>query len=151
MAEQTLILKATMEAVFSAQESLRKLTDKLIKENRAIANEKEQDEFFKFLAYATLGLGADHEFCINLKESKGGFYRVQNVEYIARWLTYQKTNVIADFQIDSNMMIVPAPISVYWEALRNCLFKVFPHSLKCAAMMSKEQDITKSNGGYAFD
>jgi hypothetical protein len=107
--------------------------------------------FFRNVAYATLGLGVDNEFTINLKKFNGGYYRVKNVEFVARWLAYQNSDSISDFNIDSNMIIVSAPISVYWIALRDCLFKVFPASLKCAAMMSKERDSTKSGGGYQFE
>ena len=151
MVETTMITKATFEAVFNAQNEFRKLCDTLINENRPIANNEEQDNFFRYLSYATLGLGADHDFCINLKSVKGGFYRIPNVEFVARWLTYQKTNVVSDFQINSNLIIQSASISIYWEALRDSLFKVFPQSLKCAALMSKERDSTRSNGGYKFD
>lgn len=141
------VLRATFEAVYSAQERIRTHLDELIKNDRPITDEKERKIFMKELAYATLGLGS--EIRITIDHDTGALIRA-DVETTARWLTYQNTKTVTVPYILNHKKTLekPIPIKILWEVLRDHLFIVFPLALKHSASMSREQDGQKKTSGY---
>jgi len=147
--DQIELLRATFEATLDAQETLRKLLDGLIAINRPIEDAEERADFFNLLSHSTLGLGFNFPFFLNLP-NEGKFYEADNLEYVGRWLSYQG-NYPFGLKAVSGSMMPKLSISLYWENLRDSLFRVFPIALERAIRMSKEQDASGKMQGYIID
>jgi len=147
------ISKYTLEAVFQAQESIRKHLDDLIKENRALKNIEERDTFFRELTYSTLGLGIDKRVTHLVK----GYLGIRaDVETFGRWLADQYSNkVFVPMELyksigDSEKAKQnEVPISELWQVLKDNLFSVFPLAIDRACRMSKERE--EKSGISEFD
>jgi hypothetical protein len=142
------VLRATFEAVYSAQERIRKHLDEMIASNRPIKNTEERDLFMKELAYSTLGMGTEIQIMIHTKD--GALVR-SDLETFARWLSYEENSdvgvpiVLKMYDQNENAIL---QISILWRHLRNNLFSVFPLALKHSASMSREQDGTTKAKGF---
>jgi hypothetical protein len=149
------VVKATLEAVFLAQERLRKHLDVLIEDDRCLNDTDERDIFMREMAYSTLGLGTDHKIQISVPDHCG---LRKDVETIGRWLAYQNSNMVyvpmelfdRNYHI-SGKQEPKIPIRVLWTVLRDNLFSIFPLALDKAASMSKERDETSKGKGYVID
>lgn len=134
------VVKATMEAVFQAQEQLRKHVTELSSNNRVIRDESERDLFFRELAYATLGFGVD-EIIDNIP----GINEI-DVETLARVLAMKTDTKFVDEKYNTEITIGEA-----WSILLSALFSVYPIALSKAVSMSKERDEQTKSKGYVVD
>ena len=143
------VLRATFEAVFSAQQKLRKHLDALITENRPLEDEEERDLFMRELSYATLGLGND---LVVTFYGDGALIR-KDIETTARWLSYQTSNIVSTpFELYGNMSSTRnIPIHQLWRFLRDHLFTIYPLALKHSVAMSREQEGQKKPAGYKVE
>ena len=133
------VVKATMEAVFQAQEQLRKHIMELASSNRVIRDNVERDLFFRELAYATLGFGIDE-----IIGDIPGFNDV-DVETLARHLAMEHRTLLVDEKYGEDKTIGQA-----WGMLLGGLFSVFPIALSKAVSMSKERDEQTKSKGYVI-
>jgi hypothetical protein len=155
------ISKYTLEAVFQAQESIRKHLDVLIEENRCLKDDGERDLFFRELTYSTLGLGVKfvifyripQEF---LQQKYIGYVGIRrDVETTARWLGDQKEHmVMVPLELYTSNTLnenerVKVPIGYLWKFLKENLFSVFPLAIDRACRMSKERE--ERTGESEFD
>ena len=142
------VLRATFEAVFSAQEKLRKHLDVLISENRPLRDETEKDLFMRELSYGTLGLGFEQNI-IYYSEKHGALIR-KDLETTARWLSYQTIeNVdVPSILFSEGLIKENVPIGRLWMLLRDNLFTIFPLALKLSVSMSREQEGQRKTTGY---
>lgn len=137
------IIKATLSAVFQAQEQLRKHITGLIQDNRCLKDEKERDLFFREFVYSTLGLGVDE--IVTFKDKEGWKPAILGtVEYYGRFLAMKNVNTITIRQVDF-------PISKLWERLLYSLFNVYPLAIKASVSMSKEQESTSRTKGFKVE
>ena len=132
------VVKATMEAVFQAQEQLRKHITELAVSNRCIRDDAERDLFFRELAYATLGFGIDE-----IAGDIPGMGNDIDVETLARLLAMEHRTLIVDEKYGEDKTIGQA-----WGMLLGGLFSVFPIALSKAVSMSKERDEQTKSKGY---
>ena len=150
------IVKYTLEAVFSAQERLRKHLDQLIKENRPIKDENERDRFFRELTYSTLGLGAvETEF---MTPGSGRMFYVLNLDGFVREFTYYNDKIVSKEYIgndhantkstDNNTSL---PISEMWNLIKMHLFAIFPKAIDRATSISKETSDKGKSTGYKVE
>lgn len=147
------VLRATFEAVFAAQERIRKHFDFLIKEDRPIKDEEERELFFKELCYATLGHG--HDLIVELRhpDVNGVFFR-KDIETVLRWMAYQTGDaVLVPLQLhgEHQEMKEKMPYYIVWNHLRDQLFSVFPRALEHSVTMSREQDGQRKPSGFEVE
>lgn len=151
MIESRKIVRATVEAVFSSSEKLRKHIDNLENENRPLRDEKERDLYFRTLTYSTLGLGNEIEFFYHKKDE--GYILRTDLETGARWLAYQKEKIVKTPtwlrpNKDVKNEIYDVEIKYHWANLRGFLFTVYPMAIDRATRISKEQDEKQKTTGY---
>jgi len=149
------IVKATLEAVFQAQEKLRKHLGLLIEENRPLKDNAERDLFFRELTYSTLGLGKNLIVQYNVKNSYIGLRK--DVETVARWLAYQQTEIVYVplelFKTESldNRGKIGVEIKDLWHMLLEHFFSVFPLAIDRATSLSKEQPEQGKSKGFMVE
>ena len=152
------IIKGTFEATLSSQERLREKLDALIEENRPIKDSVERSEFMRLLAHATLGLGTNQEIRYHIPNGyEPSFCSIRrDFETTARWLAYQKTNVVHvpmelySGKRETDEKIVDLPIKFLWQVLLENLFSIFPLALDRSMSMSKEKDENIKSSGYTI-
>ena len=122
--------RATFLDVGDAQDSIRKILDKCINDNKPL-NESERNEFIKLLRLSTLGLGKDFKFVFSSDE---GSFDLGHVHHAACWLSYQDSNIV---EIEKHKF----KIKDIWYQLRDYFFTVFPFADTMSVQISKEQNI----------
>jgi len=154
------ISKYTLEAVFQAQESLRKHLDILIREERTLNSDEERDLFYREITYATLGLGVQKIINYKIPSGFGDTYLGirSDIETVARWLGDQEEHMVRiplvlfgnkSMTTSENAHTTKVPIQLLWSELKYNLFSVFPYAIDRACKMSKERE--ERSGDSEFD
>lgn len=141
------ISKYTLEAVFSAQESLRKHLEILIENNSPISDSDERDLYMREITYATLGLGVREK--VRFFQQPGpGWIDFGTVESFARYLAYRKDNPVIIKVGQMGVKSQPIPIRELWAQLQSKLFSIYPLAIDRACSMSKEREERSGESEY---
>lgn len=146
------IIKRTFEYTLKNQEDLRDTISVLSEGNRCLSV-SERGPFFVQFSRATIGLGRDIPFCVELEENQGK-EKLGSVEYFGRFLAMQKQTPVKFLKLNSitqKKYTVEVPISKLWDALLLGLFDVFPLALDRASAMSKEHETTGGGDAFGFE
>jgi hypothetical protein len=146
------IIKRTFEYTLQQQEELRDTLMTLIKEDRCLS-EKERSPYFQQLSRATIGLGRDIPYSVEI-EANCGKEKLGSVEYMARFLGMQSKTPVQFSRLNSitqKRYMVEVPIGKLWEALLYDLFAAFPLALDRSSSMSKEHEQQQGGESYGFE
>lgn len=152
---EQLIVKRTFEDTLNAQEELRDTLESLIKEKRCL-KKNERGIFLRQLAHATMGLGREIPFSINLSDDQWFTLSDEygNVEFFARNLAMNNKDTVSirkKHSIKGEFKTFEEPIDKFWSSLLVSLFEVFPLALDRASAMSKEYEATGGGEPYEFN
>lgn len=145
------IIKRTFEYTLQQQEELRDTLMTLIEEDRCLT-ENERSPYFQQLSRATIGLGRDIPYSVEI-EANSGKERIGSVEYVGRFLGMQFKTPVSFSRLNSitqKRYIADVPIGKLWESLLDGLFNVFPLALDRSSAMSKEHEQQLGSDSYGF-
>jgi hypothetical protein len=141
------VTRASFEAVVSAQEELRSLLDRLIAENRPLKDDVERKDFFKLLAFSTIGLGTNQTTYLYNEDMT---LLRRNIEVVARWAAYLTDPMVeAPMEIGKPKKHLMMDISRIWLCVRDELLYTFPYALERSWGQSQElKNIGRSQGHH---